>query len=192
MASYRSDHSIVEINIQISKFKRGKDLWKLNCNLLNNAAYIEQIYKTIHKVKLEYALPIVGIEYLETAPYLDIKFSIDEDLPLEMIMFKIRSTTIKYGSTIKKEEIKIEQGLTQKSVILKRMKKILSQQKLLTNLKKIIKFKGLKNERSHDKFKSTMHTSRCKLKILILRAFIYTTKRETFSGIMTVSHKLHS
>ena len=51
-------------------------------------------------------------------------------------MFKIRSTTIKFASANKKEEIKIEQGLRKKSVILKRMKKILRQQKILTNLKK--------------------------------------------------------
>ena len=51
MASYRSDHSILEINIQISKFERSKGLWKLNCNLLKNAVYIDLINKTIHKVK---------------------------------------------------------------------------------------------------------------------------------------------
>ena len=68
MASYRSDHSILDINIEISKFKRGKGLWKLNCNLLKNAAYIDLINNTIHKVKLEYALPVYRIEYLETAP----------------------------------------------------------------------------------------------------------------------------
>ena len=111
IASYRSDHSILNINIEISKFERGKGLWKLNCNLLKNAAYIDLINKTIHKVKLEYALPVYRNEYLETAPDLDIKFSIDEDVLLEMIMFKIRSTTIKFASANKKEEIKREQGL---------------------------------------------------------------------------------
>ena len=54
-----------------------------------NAAYTELINKTIHEVKLEYALPVYRIEYLEIAPDLDIKFSIHEDLLLKMIMFKI-------------------------------------------------------------------------------------------------------
>ena len=40
---YKSDHSISEMNILINKFKRGRGVWKLNCDLLKDIAYVNMI-----------------------------------------------------------------------------------------------------------------------------------------------------
>ena len=130
-AGYRSDHSILKIQLQISKFEIGKGLWKLNCNLLKNIEYIELINKTINEVKLRYALPVYNINYLETVSDLDIKFTIDEDILLELIMYKIRYKTVKFASKIKKEQAKQEKDLIKKLMILKLMMKICNLTKLL-------------------------------------------------------------
>ena len=61
---YRSDHSILELNVKINSFRRGKGLWKFNCSLLKNENYIEMINKAIKDIKVEYAVPVYTYEYL--------------------------------------------------------------------------------------------------------------------------------
>ena len=58
---YRSDHSILEFNVKINTFQRGKGLWKFNCSLLKNENYIEMINKAIKDIKIEYAVPVYTI-----------------------------------------------------------------------------------------------------------------------------------
>ena len=41
--SYRSDHSIIEINISISNFEIGRGIWKINNSLLKNKDYLALI-----------------------------------------------------------------------------------------------------------------------------------------------------
>ena len=55
--SYRSDHSIVELDIIINNFEIGKGIWKLNVSLLKNIDYINLINNLIDKEKHKYALP---------------------------------------------------------------------------------------------------------------------------------------
>ena len=50
-SSYRSDHSIIEIHIVISKFKIGKGIWKFNNSLLKNKDYLELVNKIIQEEK---------------------------------------------------------------------------------------------------------------------------------------------
>ena len=37
---YRSDHSIIQLEIAMCKFKKGRGLWKFNCSLLKNKDYL--------------------------------------------------------------------------------------------------------------------------------------------------------
>ena len=87
---YKSDRSICTLNIRTSKFIRGRGLWKLNCDLLSNSDYVDLINKTIQEVKSEHTVPVYSIEFIDNASDLDKEFLIEEDLLLEMIMFKIR------------------------------------------------------------------------------------------------------
>ena len=107
-SSYRSDHSIIEIHIVISKFKIGKGIWKFNKSLLKNKDYLELVNKIIQEEKSKYALPVYSAEYVKNE---NIKFNIDDDDFLEMIFLGIRGETIKFASYLKKQSHMEEKSL---------------------------------------------------------------------------------
>ena len=114
LPGYRSDRSILELTMEISKFERGKGLWKLNCNLLTNADYVNLVNDTIQEVKLQYAVPVYSLDFLNSTSDFDLFFTIEEDLLLEIILFKIRAKTIKFASTLRKAERSLELDLINK------------------------------------------------------------------------------
>ena len=57
-SSYRSDHSIIEMQFAMSKFRMGKGVWKMNNSLLYNKEYLEIINNAIDDEKFKYAIPI--------------------------------------------------------------------------------------------------------------------------------------
>ena len=109
-SSYRSDHSIIEIHIVISKFKIGKGIWKFNNSLLKNKDYLELVNKIIHEEKSKYALPVYSAEYVKNENE-NIKFNIDDDDFSEMICLRIRGETIKFASYLKKQTHMEEKSL---------------------------------------------------------------------------------
>ena len=111
---YKSDHSICTLNIKTSKFIRGRGLWKLNCDWLSNFDYLDLINKTIQEVKSEYTVPVYSTEFIDNASDLDKKFIVEEDLLLEMIMFKIRQKSIKFASNLRKSKNLLEKELIKK------------------------------------------------------------------------------
>ena len=116
---YKSDHSICTLNIRTSKFIRGRGLWKLNRDLLSNSDYVDLINKTIQEVKSEYTVPVYSIEFIDNASDLDKEFIIEEDLLLEMIMFKIREKSIKFASKLRKSKNLLEKELIKKYILQK-------------------------------------------------------------------------
>ena len=100
--------------MEISKFERGKGLWKLNCNLLTNADYVNLVNDTIQEVKLQYAVPVYSLDFLNSTSDFDLVFTIEEDLLLEIILFKIRAKTIKFASTLRKADRSLELELINK------------------------------------------------------------------------------
>ena len=64
MPSYRSDHSIIEMNINLSEFKHGKGYWKFNNSLLKNKNYLQLINKIIEEEKVKYTLPVYNMNYI--------------------------------------------------------------------------------------------------------------------------------
>ena len=111
---YKSDHSICTLTIRTSKFIRGRGLWKLNCDLLSNSDYVDLINKTIQEVKSEYTVPVYSVEFIDNPSDLDKEFIIEEDLLLEMIMFKIREKSIKFASKLRKSKNLLEKELIKK------------------------------------------------------------------------------
>jgi len=81
---FRSDHDMVETIIILNKNVRGKGFWKLNCNLLNNEKYIHAIEQCIDNISIENP----GTE---------------DGLLWETLKCRIRGTTIKFSSILKKE-----------------------------------------------------------------------------------------
>ena len=95
---YRSDHSVVELNLILSNLKRGPGLWKLNCSLLKNPEYLEMINKTIEDIKKQYMIPIYNVNNLGEIDNSEIQFTIDDTLFLEMLLLKMREKTICFFS----------------------------------------------------------------------------------------------
>ena len=101
--AYRSDHSMIELELFVNKFTVGKGTWKFNNSLLKNRDYLNLINNAIDDEVLKYAVPIYTIPFLtQTSP--NITFTIDDDLFLEMIFLRIRGDTIKFASSLKKQQ----------------------------------------------------------------------------------------
>ena len=62
---YRSDNSIIEINVTTCKFTSGKGVWKLNTSLLKDSDFLTLVNKTIDTEITNYALPVYNINTLK-------------------------------------------------------------------------------------------------------------------------------
>ena len=109
---YISDHSIIQLEIEFSKFQIGKGIWKFNTSLLSNQDYLKIIKKVINKEKVKYALPIYQLNYIEdTSSNEYLQFVIDEDTFLKLLFLRIRGETIKFSSVLKKNNNSMEKAL---------------------------------------------------------------------------------
>ena len=102
--SYRSDHSIVYLNINFENITHGKGLWKFNNWLLYDQQYLETINNKINEVKIQYAVPIYNAENIDIIDDGDLQFVIDDQLFLETLLMEIRGKSISYSSFKKKNE----------------------------------------------------------------------------------------
>ena len=106
---YRSDHSIIEMQIMINPFKRGKGIWKFNNNLLYQKDYLTLINDIILDEKIKYAIPVYSLEYIKTSN--NIQFTIADDLFLETLLLRVRGETVKFSSFQKTKESNLEKEL---------------------------------------------------------------------------------
>ena len=88
LPSYRSDHSIVELDLTLHKFEIGKGTWKLNTGLLKNPDYLNMINNIIDEEKLKYAIPIYNCDYIIKTDE-ELTFTIDDDIFLECLYLRI-------------------------------------------------------------------------------------------------------
>merc|ERR1712074_9970 len=105
--SYRSDHSIIILNIAFNSFIPGHPLWKHNNSLLTDIEYLNIINNKIHEIKCQYALPIYNLENLNLIPDSELQFTIDDQLFLEVLLMEIRGKSISYSCFKKKKNEKI-------------------------------------------------------------------------------------
>ena len=92
---YRSDHSVIQLEIEFSKFQIGKGVWKFNASLLSHQDYLKVIKKVIYKEKVKYALPFYQLDYIEdTSSNEYLQFVIDDDAFLELLFLRIRGESI--------------------------------------------------------------------------------------------------
>ena len=109
--SYRSDHSMILLDISFVQFQKGKPLWKHNNSLLQEINYLQVIKIKIIDVKKQYAIPIYNIENIHKIPDNEIQFTINDQLFNETILIEIRGKSISYSSHRKKESEKREKEL---------------------------------------------------------------------------------
>ena len=108
---HRTDHSIIEIQIQLNKFQRGPGTWKFNSSLLKNKTYVELINKTIDETIEEYIVPIYNPLKIHDVPKNEITLTIDDTLFLDTLLMKIRGKSIRFSGKQKRIQNEKEQKL---------------------------------------------------------------------------------
>ena len=108
--SYRSDHSIIQIDLLLNKFNVGKGIWKFNNSLLEIPQYISLINETITEELIKYALPVYNLDFIKTGDN-DLFLTIDYDCFLELLFLRIRGETIKFASHEKQKNSRLENQL---------------------------------------------------------------------------------
>ena len=107
-AGYRSDHSVVVLELKFNTFTKGKGLWKFSNHLLKDHEYVLKVKETIERVKLQYANILYNKENIKDIPNSYINLTIKDSLFLETLLMEIRGQTISHSSYRKKEQNKAE------------------------------------------------------------------------------------
>ena len=103
--SYRSDHSMIILDISFVQFQKGKPLWKHTNSLLNDKDYIEIINNKIDEVKKQYALPVYNMDQINNIPDDQIQFVINDQLFLETLLMELRGKSFSFSSYKKKKTL---------------------------------------------------------------------------------------
>lgn len=104
LPGYRTDHSIITLDLNCCDLKRGKGYWKFNNLHLKDPNYIQIVKDKIKEVKERYAAIPYNLDVIEQIPIEDIMFQIDDQLFFEVLMMEIRGITISYSSRKKGRE----------------------------------------------------------------------------------------
>ena len=104
-AGYRTDHSLVVMNMIFSLQERGRGFWKFNNSLLSDPAYVKVVKDCINETVDEYKIN-GDIENPQSTT-----FSINDQLLFETLKLQIRGKTISYAAWKKKEQNKTENFL---------------------------------------------------------------------------------
>lgn len=105
---YRSDHSLVEINILITRNNKGRGFWKFNNSLLKDNEYTNEIRTCIKNTIHKYSRVNVNVEPDNE------RFTINDKLLFEMLKMEIRGKTIAFSSAKRKNIEKNERLLEEK------------------------------------------------------------------------------
>ncbi|KAL9972969.1 hypothetical protein ACROYT_G019370, partial [Oculina patagonica] len=104
LPGFRTDHSIITLNISLHTNPRGRGFWKLNTSLLADTDYIDLIKMTILQTQKEY----------ENDP------TISPALLWDMIKMKVREKSITFAAGRKRKTVYREQILEEKIATLEK------------------------------------------------------------------------
>ena len=107
---YRSDHSLISVDLKKDKTVKRKPFWKFNNSLLRDQHYIAEVKKVIQEIKKQYVNP-EDLNNIDDIPNTDLKLKINDQLFFEVLLLEIRGKTISYATFKKKEEILKEKKL---------------------------------------------------------------------------------
>ena len=124
MPGYHTDHSIVELNIQLCKFVRGKGLWKFNCALLKDQEYIQMVNSLINEIKIENCAHVYNFDNISKISDEDLSLRVSHRQFLEILLVQIRGETVKYGTHMKRNRKKRELQIVSEIVNLKKVENI--------------------------------------------------------------------
>ena len=113
-----SDHSVIDLEIDFSKFSRGKGFWKFNSSLLGDTVYRDLVKSIIKRTTAMYAIIDGNDKFYESASSEELTNFYNlatpeslQNLPmkvnpqsfLDVLMMEIRRETIAYSSKKKRE-----------------------------------------------------------------------------------------
>ena len=97
-SGYRSDHSIVALEIREPQKKRGSGIWKFNESLIDDAKYDKRIKEVVIETIKQYAIPVYSDEFIYSPLNFDeIQFTISDGLFYETLLMMIRGETVKFS-----------------------------------------------------------------------------------------------
>ena len=87
LPGYKTDHSMITLQISLHSNNRGRGFWKLNTSFLNDIEYVNRIKLIINQTKVEYVQDD----------------TVSPNLLWEMVKMKVREESLKYGTSKKKK-----------------------------------------------------------------------------------------
>ena len=120
-----SDHSGIELDIDFSRFIRGRGFWKFNSSLIKDPNFLTLIKETIRRVVAQYAIIDGNYNFYEKAtkeqleefyattnPEIlqHVNLKINPQSFLDVLLMEIRRETISFSSKKKRERIKKRGG----------------------------------------------------------------------------------
>ena len=104
---FKSDHSIVSLEIDFSKVQLGRGFFKFNNSLLHDQDYVNLVKQTVKNVTRQYSTVNYTDEFWETLPTFNIDnmdININDQLFFEVLMMEIRGVTIQYSARKKRNK----------------------------------------------------------------------------------------
>ena len=92
----------------MTKFKRGKGIWKFNTRYLHEPEYVIIINDAIREEYIKYALPVYNLKYILVHSFPDIVLTITSESFLEALLLRLRGESIKYASNAKRKQNNLE------------------------------------------------------------------------------------
>ena len=108
---YRTDHSLITVDLLITNESKRRTFWKFNSSLLRDHKYINIVKQTITEVKHQYAAFPYAQDFLEKIPPEDLHLTISDQLFLDVLIMKIREKTIYFSINKKRESDDKEEQL---------------------------------------------------------------------------------
>ena len=121
-----SDHNPITLDIDFSRFTRGRGFWKMNNSLLYDTDYVDLIKKSISRITCQYAIIENDPNFFQNASFEDLDqffntqtpenlqilpLQINPELFLDTLMMELRRVTILYSAEKKRSRLAEEQIL---------------------------------------------------------------------------------
>ena len=104
---YRSDHSLIELNLKFSEeHVKLKTFWKFNNSLLLYPEFVKEVHNTLLNIKREYAAFPYNRDNIDQIDNENFETIINKQLFLEMLLLEIRGKSISFSVALKKKKEK--------------------------------------------------------------------------------------
>lgn len=104
MPGYKTDHSIITVNLQFGPLSKRNSFWKFNSSLLKDKEYGDMVNDTINNIMQEYASTSCVNEEDTNKATTENQFTVSDQVFLDFLLMKIRQNTISYAASKKRKE----------------------------------------------------------------------------------------